>query len=148
MKNTSLSKSQNTKINNRANLLLRIRVYWHNLFSGRLSRRNYLFAPLIVMLPYGLIVGTYVTVGLPESFAWVITAPGIFISFVWLFSLPIRRFHDTNQSGWMSLWAFFPLINIFLGLYLLIASPKDKDNRYGEYDDRKFSLKKIFGLTK
>ena len=55
------------------------------------------------------------------------------ISYVWLsFALIIKRLHDVNKSGWLSLLSFIPLINLFLGLYLLFVKGTMGANQYGE----------------
>ena len=43
----------------------------------------------------------------------------------------IRRLHDLNQSGWMSLMLMIPVLNLFLMLYVLMASGTPQINRYG-----------------
>ncbi len=45
--------------------------------------------------------------------------------------LVIRRLHDLNQSGWMSLLFFVPLINVFLTFYLLLVPGSAGRNAYG-----------------
>ena len=43
----------------------------------------------------------------------------------------IRRLHDVNQSGWLALLGFIPLINIFFGLFLCCLRGDERSNRYG-----------------
>jgi len=42
-----------------------------------------------------------------------------------------RRLHDLEQSGWLTLLIFIPLVNFFFGLYLLFAPGTQGENRYG-----------------
>jgi uncharacterized membrane protein YhaH (DUF805 family) len=42
-----------------------------------------------------------------------------------------RRLHDLEQSGWLTLLIFVPLVNLFFGLYLLFASGTKGENKYG-----------------
>ncbi|MBV8634011.1 MAG: DUF805 domain-containing protein, partial [Burkholderiaceae bacterium] len=42
-----------------------------------------------------------------------------------------RRLHDLDQTGWLSLLLFVPLIGFFFSLYLLFAPGTDGSNSYG-----------------
>lgn len=53
----------------------------------------------------------------------------VFIYFYWVFT--IRRLHDRNHSGWLSLLLLVPLINIIFALYLLFAKGTSGANHYG-----------------
>ncbi|WP_407305038.1 DUF805 domain-containing protein [Acinetobacter sp.] len=48
-----------------------------------------------------------------------------------LIVITIRRLHDLNRSGWLILLFLVPLLNIFMGLYLLLASGTKGPNDYG-----------------
>ncbi len=43
----------------------------------------------------------------------------------------VRRLHDTNKSGWMTLFMLIPLLNIYLLILFCIDSDKE-GNRFGE----------------
>ena len=43
-------------------------------------------------------------------------------------SILVRRLHDVNKSGWLILFSFFPLFNLYL-LYLLVQ-PSSNDSKY------------------
>lgn len=60
-------------------------------------------------------------------FSVVIYALGIYFSFVFI----IRRLHDKNQSGWLSLLVLLPIANLILIIYLLCAKGDPSLNRYG-----------------
>lgn len=47
----------------------------------------------------------------------------------WVFT--IRRLHDLNQSGWLCLLYFVPLLNVFFAFYLLVARGSEQFNQYG-----------------
>ena len=47
------------------------------------------------------------------------------------FIFTIRRLHDRNHTGWLSLLILVPLVNIILGLYLVFAPGDDRQNSYG-----------------
>ncbi|KXO80158.1 hypothetical protein AYL20_04745 [Acinetobacter venetianus] len=51
------------------------------------------------------------------------------IYFSFIFS--IRRLHDRNQTGWLSLLALLPLINLFFFIYLSCAKGDETANNYG-----------------
>ena len=42
-----------------------------------------------------------------------------------------KRLHDVNRSGWLLLLILVPLVNIFLGIYLLCAAGSPSSNNYG-----------------
>ncbi|WP_180081430.1 DUF805 domain-containing protein [Acinetobacter sp. YH12201] len=48
-----------------------------------------------------------------------------------LIVISIRRLHDMNRSGWLTLLFLLPLVNIFMGLYLLLGSGTKGSNKYG-----------------
>lgn len=47
------------------------------------------------------------------------------------FIFTIRRLHDRNHSGWLSLLLLVPLANIGIALYLLFAPGNAQSNAYG-----------------
>ncbi|MBL8322722.1 MAG: DUF805 domain-containing protein [Acinetobacter sp.] len=47
------------------------------------------------------------------------------------FIFTIRRLHDRNHSGWLSLLLLVPLANIGIALYLLFAPGDAQSNAYG-----------------
>ena len=48
-----------------------------------------------------------------------------------LIVITVRRLHDLNRSGWLILLFLLPLVNIFMGLYLLLGSGTKGSNKYG-----------------
>jgi uncharacterized membrane protein YhaH (DUF805 family) len=109
-----------------------------NLFSGRLSRRNY-WIMFLILYPFNMILTTMLegneALVIPVMI-WVVLVIILSISMV------VRRFHDLNLRGW---WILLGWIPIFL-FAVLLWNPQDKGNRWGEYPDRSFSLARIFGL--
>ena len=58
---------------------------------------------------------------------------GLIIGFtVLLFNITIRRLHDLNKSGWLSLLAFAPFVNLFFWIYVCCFKGTDGANSYGE----------------
>src|SRR5690554_6609191 len=43
------------------------------------------------------------------------------VAFYYSFIFTIRRLHDRNHTGWLSLLILVPVVNIILGLYLIFA---------------------------
>ena len=43
----------------------------------------------------------------------------------------IRRLHDRNHNGWLSLLIFVPVVNLVFTLYLLLAPGHNESNEYG-----------------
>lgn len=48
-----------------------------------------------------------------------------------LFTLMIRRLHDLNHTGWLSLLFLVPMINFFLVIYLMFFPGNRHVNQYG-----------------
>ena len=53
------------------------------------------------------------------------------VAFYFSFIFTIRRLHDRNHTGWLSLLSLVPLVNIIMGLYLVFAPGDDRQNSYG-----------------
>jgi hypothetical protein len=53
----------------------------------------------------------------------------VLIYFSFIFT--IRRLHDRNHTGWLSLLMLVPLVNLFLILYLFFARGDEGINNYG-----------------
>ena len=53
------------------------------------------------------------------------------VAFYFSFIFTIRRLHDRNHTGWLSLLILVPLVNIIMGLYLVFAPGDDRQNSYG-----------------
>ena len=107
--------------------------------DGRFGRLSYLgwngllciFIMLIVIL---------IAIGLPglqTPDQRLPTSAILFLSFVYMgvlyfsFIFAIRRLHDRNHSGWLSLLTLIPLINLGLTLYLAFAKGDEHENQFG-----------------
>ena len=53
------------------------------------------------------------------------------VYFYFLMVVSVRRLHDMNRGGWLIILFIIPLLNVFLGLYLIFGSGKAGINRYG-----------------
>lgn len=59
-------------------------------------------------------------------------AVGIILFLPVVISLYVRRLHDVNQSGLLTLLVLVPFIDLLLFLYLLFAPGTQGPNKYGE----------------
>lgn len=53
-----------------------------------------------------------------------------YIACFWI--IIIQRCHDLNKSGYISLLMLVPVVNIFIGFYLLFAPGTRGENRFGK----------------
>ena len=90
--------------------------------EGRLNRLAYFLQSLKVF-------GLAVVGGILLEF--LIGIPILIATMVANWMIIIRRLHDLNKSGWWSLIALIPYVNVIFGLYLLFAPGTKGDNRYG-----------------
>lgn len=101
--------------------ILGIRNYAN--FEGRSTRREYwmyvFYYVLILSILYliNYYNGNNIFIGL---FQIILIIPTL--------SILVRRLHDVNKSGWLILFSFFPLFNLYL-LYLLVQ-PSSNDSKY------------------
>lgn len=57
------------------------------------------------------------------------------------FSLQIRRLHDLDHSGWLTLLNFVPVIGYIFPLYVTFVSGTDGVNKYGEKPLHRVNIK-------
>lgn len=55
-----------------------------------------------------------------------------FISLIFYMICSVKRLHDFNKSGWLSLIILIPLINLIFMLYLACHHGDTEPNKYGE----------------
>ncbi len=91
--------------------------YWKD-FEGYSDVREY-WVPQIINLMIMIIL--YVLTYLSPWFLLIFFIYSIVI-FIPMFSLMVRRFHDTNRSGWYWLWGFIPIIGELMVLIALLDS--------------------------
>lgn len=100
--------------------------------NGRIGRLRYLAYAMVLTL--GVTIAGALVLGILSlispmflMLAVVLYIPVIGISFV----MAIRRLNDMNQSGWLSLLFLIPLVNFFVGLWLLFGPGTAGSNRFG-----------------
>lgn len=99
--------------------------------KGRIGRVRYL-AYSVCTTTLMSIVGGILAVMFPRALpAYAILAltyiPMIAVSLI----LVVRRLHDLDRNGWLSLLMLIPFLNFLFGLYLLFAAGSEEANQYG-----------------
>ena len=108
--------------------------------AGRFSRFSYLGwngLLLLVMMLLGIIVAIALPSSSPDTnpdipiFAMIILGI-LYIAIIYFsFIFAVRRLHDRNHSGWLSLLMLVPLVNIAMALYLTLAKGDANENQFG-----------------
>ena len=110
--------------------------------SGRFGRLSYIGWNMLMSLSVVIIIGVAAAFS-PELFThpYVLTgssmATAILIGIAYLvlfyfsFVFTIRRLHDRNHSGWLSILLLIPGVNLIFVFYLLFAKGDIRTNRYG-----------------
>jgi len=114
--------------------------------SQRLGRLRWLVYGIAANFGLTFVIGIAAAILVPlfsaayqsqNSFGMVGIVGGgmVVLVYVAIFAVSIilnrRRLHDLEQSGWLTLLIFVPLVNFFFGLYLLFAPGTQGENRYG-----------------
>ena len=99
---------------------------------GRIGRLRYLAYSIVLNILMLVVGGILVGILASMSFAVDLLAvllyiPSIIVSLV----MAIRRLNDMNQTGWLSVLILVPLVNFFVGLWLLFGPGTHGSNRYG-----------------
>ena len=108
--------------------------------AGRFSRFSYLGwngLLLLVMMLLGIIVAIALPSSAPDTnqdmpvFAMIILGI-LYIALIYFsFIFAVRRLHDRNHSGWLSLLMLVPFVNIAMALYLTFAKGAAYANQFG-----------------
>ena len=103
---------------------------------GRLRYLAYLMAGYLFLIPM-LMASSALSAVLPGkdggmgavSLGLVILAYVLYLVFFVI--LMRRRFNDMNRSGWLAALGLIPVINVFIGLWLIFGRGTYSSNRYG-----------------
>ena len=115
--------------------------------KGRFSRLSYLawslilniimFIVFVVIAGFAGAASTLLTGTDPNAMmAFYTSGAGLFMLAIMLVSLVItliffiRRLHDINMSGWLSILLFIPLVNLIFGIYALAKKGTEGVNRF------------------
>ena len=114
--------------------------YIKNLYSGRISRRNFILGHAFFMLPalifYSLMI---VSIFLDERKAELFAAlyfVAILLACLYVYALIVRRFHDIGKNGWSVFLFIIPIVNMVYFLILLFKKSQPIANKYGEVPDK------------
>lgn len=124
--------------------------------SGRIGRLRYLaysfVATLVVAMAAGALTGIIAALSggtasnMSSTLAFAAMAaiyiPVLAISFIMI----KRRLNDLDQTGWLGLLILIPILNLFVGLYLMLWPGTKGSNTYGPAPTRNSVLLIIFGL--
>lgn len=105
----------------------------------RLNRSSYIltiFASMLIFVGVGLLAGMLIDVltgttvdDEPNPFGLI---PFMVLWFVYFGYCTVRRFHDQNLSGWLTIPVFIPYIGLIFGILLVFIKGTDGTNKYGE----------------
>lgn len=105
----------------------------------RLNRISYLltiFASMFIFVGVGLLASALIDVlsgnsvdSEPNPFGLI---PFMALWFVYFGFCTIRRFHDQNLSGWLTIPVFIPYVGLIFGILLVFIKGTDGVNKYGE----------------
>ena len=108
--------------------------------AGRFGPFSYLAWNCLHAIVASIILGIFIAI-FPNTFVNLETGNFgggmIFIILIYValmyftFVFTIRRLHDRNHTGWLSLLMLVPLANVILMLYLIFAPGDDRSNSYG-----------------
>lgn len=109
--------------------------------SGRFGRMSYLawlfvssIITMIILIAGMMLFGGMGALNDPAAFSTplLIIFILIYIAFIYFsFIFLIRRLHDLNQSGWLSLIMLIPFVNLIFALYVVFAKGTEGINKYG-----------------
>ncbi|GAA4373840.1 DUF805 domain-containing protein [Hymenobacter koreensis] len=94
-------------------------------FRGRLRRRSYFFLNLLVSLPLYFLSLIIDETAPPTAFVLLL------LLFVISIGQSIKRFHDMNLSGWLTLLLVVPILNVLLSIGLTFVDGSHGPNRFG-----------------
>ncbi|RKG29840.1 DUF805 domain-containing protein [Acinetobacter tianfuensis] len=108
--------------------------------AGRFGRMSYLGWNSLLLITV-MIIGILCAILLPGfkpdidqgmPLSMLLTIGIIYFAMLYLtFIFTIRRLHDRNHTGWLSLLLLVPIANICLALYLIFAKGDAHENQYG-----------------
>lgn len=104
---------------------------------GRLSYLGWNGLLLFVVMTLGILSAVLLPGFVPEPSQGMPLFPMLLLGIVYIamiyfsFIFAIRRLHDLNKSGWLSLLMLIPLVNLGLAVYLTFAKGDEHENQFG-----------------
>lgn len=121
-----------------ANPIQAFKRFWAKafIFDGRASRSEYWWMALCHTVVY---IAIWLFTPIAESTGEEVGATAmnllyvgyLIVIFVPQLALTVRRLHDANQSGWLSLTVLIPVVGPVIFLLLMLMSPRPEGARYG-----------------
>lgn len=107
--------------------------------NGRIGRLRYLAYSFSTMFLFMIVVGILAAVLMPMfakgSSGGVVMGIAMVVIYIPIiatsFIMMKRRLNDLDKSGWLGLLMMVPLLNIFFGFYLMLASGSTGSNNFG-----------------
>lgn len=106
--------------------------------SGRFGRLSYLgwvmLSSIVMMILLSILLSIFGLAFNPQNISIGPLIPYIIVYLVFIYIsivFMIRRLHDRNHSGWLSLLVLIPVANIIFMLYLVFAKGDVAPNNYG-----------------
>ena len=96
--------------------------------TGRLNRLPYIFTPIFIALAL-LLIDFLMKLTIGSSDLNIIFYG---ISIIIYIMLTIKRWHDVDKSGWLTVLSFIPIVNFFTALFLWFAKGTNGKNQYGD----------------
>lgn len=120
--------------------------YIQRLYSGRIGGLAFLVGDLLSLASFWLIDQVVKSLG-GGTLVTVVGIILLLLVFVFVFSVFVRRLHDLDKSGWLTLLALIPLINALLGIILILWPGSHEPNRFGSPPrGYRFLLTDLFAL--
>jgi len=106
----------------------------HLLFSarGRISRGTYFSSTMTLFFCVILVSGLLAVISGDSGLAELVGLILYILMFYPLIMLVIKRFHDLDKSGWYTILAFIPLVNIVVGWILILKAGTKGPNQFGD----------------
>ncbi|MET0980125.1 MAG: DUF805 domain-containing protein [Candidatus Saccharimonadales bacterium] len=121
-----------------------------SLYKGRLNRTGFLMAHVYI-LAYFIVALIAVMSGRGSSamniIGFLMGAIGVLMVMILPFFFYARRWHDINQSGWLSLLLLIPGAGLPIGIILLCVPGTNGQNKYGAIDQQSLSPAAVYGLS-
>jgi uncharacterized membrane protein YhaH (DUF805 family) len=113
------------------------------MFSGRIDRMGYFLGGVYTIAPIVIVILLYAlssllfggTNVLRSGMNIVLYVFGLVWTVMYIpvtVGLSIRRWHDLNETGWLTLLNYVPIIGYIIPLVMLFARGTDGSNNYGD----------------
>lgn len=114
------------------------------LYAGRIGGLSF-FVGVLLSLSGFWINGVLMKILPSSTLVSIFSILASLLLFIFYFSVNVRRFHDLNKSGWLSLLVFIPIVNAILGIILILKSGSPEANNYGKPPrEYKYLLQDLF----